>query len=91
MKQTITIAFIVVFLILVLGILVEVVNPHSFLSTQGAFLRAIVLAVAIGPWVWFSKKIGGRHLLISGIALLFFSACAYALYGVADVIEHLRY
>jgi hypothetical protein len=34
-----------------LALLIEVVNPHSFLSIQGAFIRAAILTITLAAYV----------------------------------------
>jgi len=64
------------------GILIEVINPHSFLHYTGAFVRAAMLISVVPLWVWFSKR-GYRRLLIPGILILTISGITYFISGVS--------
>ena len=39
-----------------IALIIEVVNPHSYLLQDGAMLRVAVIAVAIPAWLWMSWR-----------------------------------
>ena len=39
-----------------IALVVEVINPHSYLLQNGAFLRVALIAVAIPVWLWMSWR-----------------------------------
>lgn len=81
MKKNIASTFIVMVVVIFIGMAIEVINPHSFLLTTGAFVRVAILLVSLVVWIWFSKKNEGQFL-ISGSTLLLLTACAYLWYGI---------
>jgi len=62
------------------GLLIEVVNPHSFLGYKGAFVRAAVLILAIPLWSRLSSR-GNMRLRIPGIVVLSIAGIVYSMYG----------
>lgn len=77
----VSVVFGVMVLVILLGLVIEVLNPHSFLQTMEAFVRVIILLVSSVVWVWYSKK-NNTRLLVAGSILLLLSACAYLWYGI---------
>ncbi len=90
MKKKVTVLLFVILLVSLLGLAIEVINPHSFLLTEGAFVRAFILLILMGVWIWFSKK-NEKHLLISGSIILLHTACAYFAYGISSYCGNLYY
>lgn len=63
------------------GVLIEVINPHSFLSPEGASVRVIVLILIIPIWIVFSKK-AGKASVNSTTILLFLLVTIYLYAGI---------
>lgn len=82
MKTLHVILFASMVIIALIGVLVEVINPHSFLDSTGALLRAAGFILAMPLWAWFSKR-GNRKLLILGILILAISGITYFISGVS--------
>lgn len=76
-------------LIAVLALLVEVINPHSFLNSTGAFVRAGAILMGVPVWLWFSKR--RRGVLVTGSIVLTVTAIAYALYGINTLCHEIYY
>ena len=68
------------------ALLIEVVNPHSFLQHTGAFLRGAVITAAVPFWVWLSWK---KWDWISkvGLGTMTVAALLYWNYGVWDLCD----
>lgn len=91
MTQRLKITFIAMIFVLITGLAVEVINPHSFLLTTGALVRVFVLLLVLIGWVWFSKKKAGGQLLVPGVILLSLVACAYLWYGINSFCQETYY
>src|SRR5262245_48243022 len=76
-------------LIAVLALLIEVINPHSFLNSTGAFVRAAAIFMGVPVWLWLSKS--RRGVLVTGGIVLTVTAIAYALYGINTLCHELYY
>jgi predicted membrane channel-forming protein YqfA (hemolysin III family) len=82
MKTLHVILFAGMLIIALIGVLVEVINPHSFLNSTGAFLRAAGFILVVPLWAWFSKRVNHK-LLIPGILILTISGITYFISGVS--------
>ncbi|MBE9556990.1 MAG: hypothetical protein IMF08_09055 [Proteobacteria bacterium] len=70
--------------LLFFALLIEVVNPHSFLHGGGAFMRGAALAVAAALWVWLSWRKWDRVFMV-GLGVLTVAALLYLEYGIEDI------
>ena len=76
--------------LLFIAVLIEVINPHSFLSTDGAFARVVALLVGAACWYLFFKNTQSK-LVITGIVILFIAAMLYFFYGVSSFCQNKYY
>ncbi|MBE9553535.1 MAG: hypothetical protein IMF05_08740 [Proteobacteria bacterium] len=70
--------------LLCLVLLYEVVNPHSFVSYKGAFLRAAALIAAAGFWVRLSWKKRDR-VFLAGLGIITVASLLYWNYGLWEL------
>lgn len=90
MKTFHMILFVLIVVIALLGIAIEVVNPHSFLNAKGAFLRVTGILITIPIWVWVSNK-GEKRLKVPGILFLLATSMAYLWFGFSDLRQNALY
>ena len=76
-------------LAVILALLVEVINPHSFLNSTGAFVRATAIFMGVPVWLGLSKR--RRGVLVAGSVVLTVAAIVYALYGINTLCHELFY
>lgn len=65
-----------------LPVLMEVLNPHSFVNTAGAFIRSAIFAAGVPLWIVLSRR-KKKAFLKAGIIVLGITAGIYLLYGVS--------
>lgn len=70
-------------LVLLGALLIEVLNPHSFLDAPGAWVRVAVLAVLLAGFGFYCRKKGLR-LINPASAFLAFGILAYIGYAVTS-------
>jgi hypothetical protein len=82
---------VVIFLsfVAVLSLFIEVINPHSFLNSTGAFVRAGTILMGVPVWLWLSKR--RRRVLVTGSIVLTVTAIIYGLYGINTLCYELFY
>lgn len=84
MKRLRLIAVILIVPVLCLALLIEVVNPHSFLGGTGAFLRATALTAAAAVWVRLSWR--KRDWIFKvGLTTVTVAALLYWQYGFQEL------
>jgi hypothetical protein len=76
-------------LVAVSSLFIEVINPHSFLNSTGAFVRAGTILMGVPVWLWLSKS--RRRALVAGISVLTVTAIIYTLYGINTLCYELFY
>lgn len=86
----IKLSFLVVFAVLLVEVLIEVVNPHSFLGTIGAFARMTVLLVGAVLWYIFFKNTQSK-LVKTGVAVLVIGAVLFFFYGLNSYCQDTYY
>ena len=90
-KQFLYKAFITsVWIIGLLGILLEVLNPHSFLTESSAFLRLGVILISGTAWIVFSIKTG-RKWFNDGTFMFAFLMIAYLYASISLHCENYAY
>lgn len=84
------ILFVIIAVIALLGIAIEVINPHSFLNATGAFIRVAGILTIMPIWMWLSHK-GEKRLKLPGILLLLVTSMAYLWFGFSDLRQNALY
>lgn len=84
MKRLRLIIVVVITPLLCLALLIEIVNPHSFLGGTGAFLRAGALTAAAVVWVRLSWK-RWDWIFMAGLGILTVAALSYWNYGLHEL------
>jgi len=91
MNKKITLSvFVLASSLLVIGLLVQVVNPHSFLGTGGAFITSLIILAGAIIWLYLAKKYSYTFLLFGSVFFLF-GAASYFYYGVDSFCQNTDY
>lgn len=77
-------------LVSLLAVLIEVINPHSFLNSSGAFVRAGAILIGLPVWIWISKKENKYYLVFGGVVMMV-TAISYLLYGISSLCQETYY
>ena len=73
-----------------LALIIEVINPHSFLGTTGAFIRVLLIGIAIAIWFYKIRKTHSG-LFLPGLIVLIILGTSYLLYGFSSLCGNLYY
>lgn len=73
-----------------LALIIEVINPHSFLETTGAFFRVFIIGIAIAIWFYKTRK-SHPGLFLPGLIALIILGGSYLLYGFSSLCGNLYY
>jgi membrane-bound ClpP family serine protease len=88
--KKVTALFLAVVVISFIAVLIEVINPHSFLGTAGSFIRVVLLLV--GATVWYKLSQGTQSELTSaGTIVLLITAALYFFYGLSSFCQNKYY
>ena len=85
-KQGLFISILIV--VLLAGFFVEIINPHSFLGTTGAYIRGILLLVGVIVWWNFLENFKIRLI---GLILLVIMSFLYFYYGTTSFCQSTYY
>ncbi len=78
----------IISIIAVLGLLIEIINPHSFLSSGRAYASACILIIVAIIWMVSLQK--STHRTIGAFVLLA-TACLYGFYGTSMYCQDTYY
>ncbi len=73
-----------------LALIIEVINPHSFLGTTGAFVRVFLIAAVTAYWFYKVRK-PHPGLFFPGLIVLIILGVSYLLYGFSSLCGNLYY
>jgi hypothetical protein len=86
----IKIIFGIILIVSFFAVIIEIINPHSFLETGGAFLRTI--SIFVGAFIWYIYSVrSNRPLAIAGAFIFSSVAIFYLLYGVSSFCQNKYY
>ena len=86
----IKISFFIILIIVVFGIFIEVINPHSFLGVAGAMIRGALLLFGFIAWYIFTSKKESKFFL-PGLFVLFVSSTVYFFSGTSLFCQNTAY
>jgi hypothetical protein len=86
----IKISFFIILIIVIFGISIEVINPHSFLGVVGAMIRGVLLLISFIAWYIFMSKKESKFFLPGSFVLLV-SAVIYFLSGASLFCQNTAY
>lgn len=68
------------------GIFVEILNPHSFLTTTGFFIRSMFLLVILVIYIWYLRKTKSYSTTV--IIFLTIASSLYFWYGINSFCQN---